>query len=127
MGGDYITDSRELLYKLEDVSGEASENEDNGDADDTPHYSMITGKLKQQRQYVDPRQSTESGSRDLVLANKSTEIAKYLGSAGAEYLLNISVMKKSRRFWQLKDIAVLSGDMIMNDPTHSNDCGELLI
>ncbi|KAJ2527236.1 hypothetical protein EV175_007561, partial [Coemansia sp. RSA 1933] len=65
MGGDYITDSRELLYELEEAPGEASENEDNGDADDTPHYSMITGKLKQQQRYVDPRQNIESGSRDL--------------------------------------------------------------
>ncbi|KAJ2559635.1 Diphthamide biosynthesis protein 2 [Coemansia sp. RSA 1933] len=74
--GDYITDFRDLLDELEEVSGEASDNEDNGDADDTPHYSMITGKLKQQRRYVDPRQNIESGSRDLVLANKSTEIAQ---------------------------------------------------
>ncbi|KAJ2543270.1 Diphthamide biosynthesis protein 2, partial [Coemansia sp. RSA 1933] len=77
---DYITDSRELLYELEEVSREASENEDNGDADDTLHYSMITGKLKQQRRYVDPRQSIESDSQDLALANKSTEIAQYLDS-----------------------------------------------
>ncbi|KAJ2548707.1 hypothetical protein EV175_004726, partial [Coemansia sp. RSA 1933] len=66
----------ELLDELEEVSGEVSENEDNGDANDIPHYSMITRKLKQQQRYVDPRQNIESGNRDLVLANKGTEIAQ---------------------------------------------------
>ncbi|KAJ1666698.1 Diphthamide biosynthesis protein 2 [Coemansia sp. RSA 1813] len=82
--GDYITDFRGLLDEIEDSS--QLEN----DEDDTPHYSLITGKLKQRRRYVDPRQNAESGSSDLVLANKNTEIAQYLGSAGAEYLLNRS-------------------------------------
>ncbi|KAJ2760051.1 Diphthamide biosynthesis protein 2 [Coemansia sp. BCRC 34490] len=88
--GDYITDFRDLLDELEDSP--VLPDEEGEINDDTPHYSMITGKLKQQRRYADARQiAAESDSRSVVAAaNKSTAIAQYLGSAGAEYLLNRS-------------------------------------
>ncbi|KAJ2389002.1 Diphthamide biosynthesis protein 2 [Coemansia sp. RSA 2559] len=86
--GDYVTDFRDLLDELEALP--LSENGDEGADDDAPHFSLITGKLKQRRRHADPKQSVGSGDRDLVLANKNTEIAQYLGSAGAEYLLNRS-------------------------------------
>ncbi|KAJ2028803.1 Diphthamide biosynthesis protein 2 [Coemansia sp. RSA 2337] len=86
--GDYVTDFHAFL---DDAERELAEKEEETPSDDEPHFSLITGTLKQNRRYNDPRsQSTESGSAQLATMNKHTEIAQYMGSAGAEYLLTRS-------------------------------------
>ncbi|KAI9501754.1 putative diphthamide synthesis protein-domain-containing protein, partial [Coemansia spiralis] len=81
--GDYVTDFGALLSEIENTSVVED--------DDVPHYSLITGKLMQRR-HVDAQSSggeREEESTSLVVG-VDREIVRYLGSAGAEYLLSRS-------------------------------------
>ncbi|KAJ2810119.1 Diphthamide biosynthesis protein 2 [Coemansia furcata] len=82
--GNYVTDFHAFL---DDAERELEEEE--GPEDDRPHFSLITGTLKQNRRFNDPRQSS-SESTQLATRNTHTEIAQYMGSAGAEHLLTRS-------------------------------------
>ncbi|KAJ2160628.1 Diphthamide biosynthesis protein 2 [Coemansia sp. RSA 552] len=82
--GNYITDFHGFLdaQALVDVEGS-----------DEPHFSMVTGQLKHSRRYHAPGTSV-AGSADAVTGSAAvatqpagTEIAQYMGSAAAEYLL----------------------------------------
>ncbi|KAJ2721034.1 Diphthamide biosynthesis protein 2 [Coemansia sp. Benny D115] len=93
--GDYITDFHDFLKEAENESQKEQQNapaSESGDDSDSPHFSLITGGLKQRRRYAAPvsTAASEVGVRDLILRNDKYEIAKYLGSAGAEYLLSRS-------------------------------------
>ncbi|KAJ2486781.1 Diphthamide biosynthesis protein 2 [Coemansia sp. RSA 2050] len=87
--GDYVTDFHAFLDDAERELIEEVDEDD--DEDDKPHFSLITGALKQKRRFNDPRrQSDAAGSDQLTVRNGRTEIAQYMGSAGAEYLLTRS-------------------------------------
>ncbi|KAJ2499692.1 Diphthamide biosynthesis protein 2 [Coemansia sp. RSA 1972] len=75
--GDYITDFHAFLNELDQRTDDVSSEED------VPHFSLVTGTLRQARRYNDPRASS---SRDVTVGG-GTEIAQYMGSAGAEHLL----------------------------------------
>ncbi|KAJ2742023.1 Diphthamide biosynthesis protein 2 [Coemansia sp. BCRC 34301] len=84
--GDYVTDFHAFLDDAERELGEDYVDDD----DDVPHFSLVTGTLKQNKRFSDPRHSLCSGSAQVAIRNNQTEIAQYLGSAGAEYLLTRS-------------------------------------
>ncbi|KAJ2797071.1 Diphthamide biosynthesis protein 2 [Coemansia guatemalensis] len=98
--GDYVTDFHAFLEEAK-----LHEEEEDGSDEDLPHFSLITGTLKQNRRYNHPQnangklaESSNASSSsalvgrmsDLEIRNKNTEIAEYMGSAGAEYLMNRS-------------------------------------
>ncbi|KAJ2059293.1 hypothetical protein GGI17_004480 [Coemansia sp. S146] len=87
--GDYVTDFHAFL---DDAERELAEPDNSDDDNDEPHFSLITGTLKQNRRFNDPRSQSAVGadSAQLATTNKHTEIAQYMGSAGAEYLLTRS-------------------------------------
>ncbi|KAJ2357104.1 Diphthamide biosynthesis protein 2 [Coemansia sp. RSA 2618] len=79
--GDYVTDFHAFLAVLDRRADDIdAEDED----DDVPHFSLVTGTLRQARRYNDPRASSD---RSLTVQSGNTEIAQYMGSAGAEHLL----------------------------------------
>ncbi|KAI9480218.1 putative diphthamide synthesis protein-domain-containing protein [Coemansia mojavensis] len=83
--GEYMTDFHELLQALDEkrLADDSVEDE--------PHFSLITGTLKQTRWYYSQEQPNEqAASSDVTVRCKNTEIAQYMGSADAEYLLNRS-------------------------------------
>ncbi|KAJ2028307.1 Diphthamide biosynthesis protein 2 [Coemansia sp. S610] len=83
--GDYVTDFHAFLDDADrELMDEAVD-----DDDDRPHFSLITGALKQSRRFNDPREDVD-GEGQLAVRNGRTEIAQYLGSAGAEFLLTRS-------------------------------------
>lgn len=90
--GDYITDFRLFLETADESSVVEAEQED--EDGDKPHFSLITGQLKLNKKYNNPADSEAqqlvAGMGDLVLRNKNTEIARYMGSAGAEHLMGRS-------------------------------------
>ncbi|KAJ2147003.1 Diphthamide biosynthesis protein 2 [Coemansia sp. RSA 678] len=77
--GNYITDFHAFLNELDQHT-----DDDVGDEEDVPHFSLVTGTLQQAWQYNNPRASS---SRDVTVQGRSTEIAQYMGSAGTEHLL----------------------------------------
>ncbi|KAJ1644605.1 Diphthamide biosynthesis protein 2 [Coemansia asiatica] len=84
--GNYITDFREFLDAAEKFRPEGVLEEE--DDSDVPHFSLVTGTLKQRRKYDAPKgASLRDGSGALAVRNDKTEVAKYLGSAAAEHLL----------------------------------------
>ncbi|KAJ1882049.1 Diphthamide biosynthesis protein 2 [Coemansia sp. RSA 486] len=86
--GDYITDFREFLDVA--ASGKPEGLLQDEEDSDVPHFSLVTGTLKQRKKYNAPstREMQAGGSGgDLILRNEKTEVAKYLGSAAAEHLL----------------------------------------
>ncbi|KAJ2443088.1 Diphthamide biosynthesis protein 2 [Coemansia sp. RSA 2424] len=94
--GDYVTDFHAFLDDAERELAEEANSvaTDDEDDEDKPHFSLITGTFKQNRRFNDPRSSQSNtsalGSAELTTRNKHTEIAQYMGSAGAEYLLTRS-------------------------------------
>ncbi|KAJ2078460.1 Diphthamide biosynthesis protein 2 [Coemansia sp. RSA 988] len=99
--GDYVTDFHAFLEEARLHHHDEEEQSD----DDLPHFSLITGTLKQNRRYNHPKDSNHPLANDdgltsssalvtrmseLEIRNKNTEIAEYMGSAGAEYLMNRS-------------------------------------
>ncbi|KAJ2909907.1 Diphthamide biosynthesis protein 2 [Coemansia aciculifera] len=87
--GDYVTDFHAFL---DDAERELAEEEYSDDEDDCdlPHFSLISGTLKQNRRFNDPRSQSNTltaDSAELATRNKHTEIVQYMGSAGAEHLL----------------------------------------
>ncbi|PIA17175.1 diphthamide biosynthesis protein [Coemansia reversa NRRL 1564] len=96
--GDYVNDFHTFLDEAQSHEEEEEEESD----EDLPHFSLITGTLKQNRRYNHPKDNnsrllnTDESSAlvkqigDLEIRNKNTEIAEYMGSAGAEYLMNRS-------------------------------------
>ncbi|KAJ2611803.1 Diphthamide biosynthesis protein 2 [Coemansia sp. RSA 1365] len=94
--GDYVNDFHTFLDEAQ-----LHEEEEKESDEDLPHFSLITGTLKQNRRYNHPKDNsrvlnTEGSSAlvkqigDMQIRNKNTEIAEYMGSAGAEYLMNRS-------------------------------------
>ncbi|KAJ1963432.1 hypothetical protein GGI12_002063, partial [Dipsacomyces acuminosporus] len=94
--GDYVTDFHEFLEQAE-KRDEQQEEQNGGDGDgaseldeDRPHFSLVTGTYKQSKKFINPSDSEQQqkllaeGMSDMVLRNKNTEIARYLGSAGAD-------------------------------------------
>ncbi|KAJ2797209.1 Diphthamide biosynthesis protein 2 [Coemansia helicoidea] len=90
--GDYVTDFHAFLDEAD-----CEPPTDGSEDDDVPHFSLVTGTLKQSRRYNNPRHASAgaasqdtalvAGVQDLSLRSKNTEVARYLGSAGAEHLL----------------------------------------
>ncbi|KAI8320118.1 diphthamide biosynthesis protein [Martensiomyces pterosporus] len=93
--GDYVTEFHEFLEQAE---RDQEEDQEASDLDeDRPHFSLVTGTYKQSKRFNDSKdrdqqqmKQLESEVGDMVLRNKNTEIAQYLGSAGAEFLQNRS-------------------------------------
>ncbi|KAJ2378833.1 Diphthamide biosynthesis protein 2, partial [Coemansia sp. RSA 2607] len=99
--GDYITDFRQFLDASEPTAKEAAAAASDHDQDsnqsgaeeeasdeDAPHFSLVTGTLKQRRRYVPAADAAATaGGSDVAVRNNKTEIAQYLGSAAAEHLL----------------------------------------
>ncbi|KAJ2008099.1 Diphthamide biosynthesis protein 2 [Coemansia thaxteri] len=90
--GDYVTDFRAFLNNVEPDIAEGDYDVCDNEEDGVPHFSMVTGTLKQNRRFNDPRQNStgSADSLELTARNQRTEIARYMGSAGAEYLLTRS-------------------------------------
>ncbi|KAJ2845192.1 Diphthamide biosynthesis protein 2 [Coemansia brasiliensis] len=87
--GEYMTDFHELLQALDEESLAGDDEID----EDEPHFSLITGTLKKTQRYYNHKQRDEdiaSVTGDMTVRCKNTEIAQYMGSAGAEYLLSRS-------------------------------------
>ncbi|KAG0006909.1 Diphthamide biosynthesis protein 2 [Modicella reniformis] len=109
--GEYITDFQQLLpedgkigvnrIKLSQAQLEAaSDREDeNGlsdqisdEDDEAPHFSLVTGQLKQSRRYVSNKEDSKElsnlmeGTKDLMVRDKNTSVATLMSSAAGEYL-----------------------------------------
>ncbi|KAJ1822329.1 Diphthamide biosynthesis protein 2 [Coemansia sp. RSA 2599] len=87
--GNYVTDFREFLDAADGFKSDDGVLENEEDSD-VPHFSLITGTLKQRKKYDAPSSAdlrAGGGSSDLVVRNQKTDVAKYLGSAAAEHLL----------------------------------------
>ncbi|KAJ1720714.1 Diphthamide biosynthesis protein 2, partial [Coemansia erecta] len=97
--GDYVTDFREFLERSRDAvdrggppNAREGEEEDGGSGSDeeAPHFSLVTGALKQRRRYAQAAGGiavAAEGGSDVAVRNNKTDIARYLGSAAAEHLL----------------------------------------
>ncbi|KAJ1954466.1 Diphthamide biosynthesis protein 2, partial [Linderina pennispora] len=88
--GDYVTEFHEFLALAEEEakSEDGGESADEGDSE--PHFSLITGTLRQSKRYDSPRDTAaleSAGGADVALRNQNTQVAQFLGSAGAEHLL----------------------------------------
>lgn len=108
--GEYITDFQQLLpedgrigvdkVKISQAQLEAAsdrEDEDglsdqDSDEDEVPHFSLVTGRLKQSRKYssnkVDSKElaALMEGTKDLTVRDKNTSVATLMSSAAGEYL-----------------------------------------
>ncbi|KAF9366344.1 Diphthamide biosynthesis protein 2 [Mortierella sp. NVP85] len=108
--GEYITDFQQLLpedgqigvdkVKISQTQLDAAsdrENEDglsdqDSDEDEVPHFSLVTGQLKQSRTYssnkVDSKElaALMKGTQDLTVRDKNTSVATLMSSAAGEYL-----------------------------------------
>ncbi|CAG8439097.1 1100_t:CDS:10 [Acaulospora morrowiae] len=93
--GEYTTDFRQLLQGSFQSQRDAVEGieTDLVESDDEPHFSLVTGKLKQGRKYAikDITEGIDNvnvsgGITDLTLRNKNTSISTVLGSAAGEFL-----------------------------------------
>ncbi|CAG8645487.1 9803_t:CDS:10 [Paraglomus brasilianum] len=80
--GEYITDFQQLLsVSHQEANDELQELFD----DDEPHYSLVTGELRQGRRYDTQNHEFSSGSTTLVLRNKDTSVSNVLTSAAGEF------------------------------------------
>ncbi|KAJ2785964.1 Diphthamide biosynthesis protein 2 [Coemansia javaensis] len=93
--GDYVTDFHALLDEIAALSDDDNGDDGEGSDADAPHFSLVTGALKQSRKYHqapsgaggDETALVAAGVSDLSVRDRNTEIARYMGSAGAEFLL----------------------------------------
>ncbi|KAJ2716551.1 Diphthamide biosynthesis protein 2 [Coemansia spiralis] len=93
--GDYVTDFHAFIDEIDRTS--ADDDNHSGSDSDAPHYSLVTGALKQSRRYNNPRHAAAAatsrdtvlvaGVQDMSLRDTNAQVARYLGSAGAEHLL----------------------------------------
>ncbi|KAF9278572.1 Diphthamide biosynthesis protein 2 [Mortierella alpina] len=108
--GDYVTDFQQLLPDEDKIGVDkikisqaqldaASDREDEGDfseldsdEDEKPHFSLVTGQLKQSRKYTSNKQDSKElsalidGTKDLTVRDKNTSVATLMSSAAGEYL-----------------------------------------
>ncbi|KAG0308451.1 Diphthamide biosynthesis protein 2 [Dissophora globulifera] len=112
--GEYVTDFQQLLpdedkigidkikisqVQLDAASDREDENDDesgdhdqDSDEDEVPHYSLVTGQLKQNKKYVTSKEDTKEltalieGTKDLTVRDKNTSVATLMSSAAGEYL-----------------------------------------
>ncbi|KAK3814234.1 MAG: diphthamide biosynthesis protein 2 [Benniella sp.] len=108
--GEYITDFQQLLPENGQIGVDkvkisqaqldaASDREDedglsdqDSDEDEVPHFSLVTGQLKQSRNYssnkVDSKElaALMKGTQDLTVRDKNTSVATLMSSAAGEYL-----------------------------------------
>lgn len=106
--GEYITDFQQLLpedgqmgvdkvrisqAQLEAASDhEDDDQESDEEGNEVPHFSLVTGQLKQSKKYssnkVDSKELSAliEGSKDLTVRDKNTSVATLMSSAAGEYL-----------------------------------------
>ncbi|KAL1921869.1 uncharacterized protein VTP21DRAFT_10511 [Calcarisporiella thermophila] len=95
--GEYETTFDRLLEKEADVTGEATREKDEkseevSEDEDIPHYSLVTGQLKQGRRWASASSEKDnnqlvSSMQQLTLRNQdSALISRTLGSAAGEFL-----------------------------------------
>ncbi|KAG0010746.1 Diphthamide biosynthesis protein 2 [Entomortierella chlamydospora] len=107
--GEYVTDFQQLLpdddkigvdkikisqAQLDAASDREDEDESDQDSDEdqVPHFSLVTGQLKQNKRYTSNKEDSKElsalieGTKDLTVRNKNTSIATLMSSAAGEYL-----------------------------------------
>ncbi|KAF9955377.1 Diphthamide biosynthesis protein 2 [Mortierella alpina] len=108
--GDYVTDFQQLLPDDDKIGVDkvkisqaqldaASDREDEGDSsdrdsdeDEKPHFSLVTGQLKQSKKYTSNKEDSKElsalidGTKDLTVRDKNTSVATLMSSAAGEYL-----------------------------------------
>ncbi|KAF9171445.1 Diphthamide biosynthesis protein 2 [Mortierella sp. AD011] len=107
--GEYVTDFQQLLpdddkigvdkikisqAQLDAASDREDEDESDQDSDEdqVPHFSLVTGQLKQNKRYTSNKEDSKElsalieGTKDLTVRNKNTSVATLMSSAAGEYL-----------------------------------------
>ncbi|KAF9109977.1 Diphthamide biosynthesis protein 2 [Mortierella sp. AM989] len=108
--GEYVTDFQQLLPDDDKIGVDkikisqaqldaASDREDEGefsdqasDEDEAPHFSLVTGQLKQSKRYTTNKEDSKElsalieGTKDLTVRDKNTSVATLMSSAAGEYL-----------------------------------------
>ncbi|KAF9431225.1 Diphthamide biosynthesis protein 2 [Entomortierella beljakovae] len=107
--GEYVTDFQQLLpdddkigvdkikisqAQLDAASDREDEDEllEGSDEDQAPHFSLVTGKLKQSKRYTTNKEDSKElsalleGTKDLTVRDKNMNVAKLMSSAAGEYL-----------------------------------------
>ncbi|KAF8935118.1 Diphthamide biosynthesis protein 2 [Dissophora ornata] len=107
--GEYVTDFQQLLPDDDKIGIDkvkisqaqldaASDREDEGedfeasDEDEAPHFSLVTGQLKQSKKYTTNKEDSKElsalieGTKDLTVRDKNTSVATLMSSAAGEYL-----------------------------------------
>jgi diphthamide biosynthesis protein 2 len=105
--GEYITDFQQLLpedgqlgvdkVKISQAQLDAAsdrEDDESGDeeGDEAPHFSLVTGQLRQTKKYSSNRVDSKElsalmeGTKDLTVRDKNTSVATLMSSAAGEYL-----------------------------------------
>ncbi|KAF9203241.1 Diphthamide biosynthesis protein 2 [Haplosporangium sp. Z 27] len=108
--GEYVTDFQQLLPDDDKIGVDkikisqaqldaASDREDEdefsdqaSDEDQVPHFSLVTGQLKQNKKYTTNKEDSKElsalieGTKDLTVRDKNTSVATLMSSAAGEYL-----------------------------------------
>ncbi|KAG0222402.1 putative diphthamide synthesis protein-domain-containing protein [Mortierella sp. GBAus27b] len=105
--GEYITDFQQLLpedgqlgvdkvkisqAQLDAASDREDDEGSDEEGDEVPHFSLVTGQLRQSKKYSSNRVDSEElsalmeGTKDLTVRDKNTSVATLMSSAAGEYL-----------------------------------------